>query len=106
MKLNETPLQRKLSAIFCDASDRWNHQQDVQRFLDKIGGRALCGRQAKKALEDDDESLVSFLVVDEYPFVPFPDTVFIGNEEENHSPAAIRLPREIAERIAILGGLP
>jgi hypothetical protein len=104
--MNETPLQRRLSDIFLDASDRWNHQQDVQRFLDKIGGRVLCGRQAKKALEDEDESLVSFPVVDEYPFVPFPDTLLIGNEEEDRSPAAIRLPREIAERIAILGGLP
>jgi hypothetical protein len=102
--MNETPLQRRLSDIFLDASDRWNHQQDVQRFLDKIGGRVLCGRQAKKALEDKDESLVSFPVVDEYPFVPFPDTVSIGTM--NVTTRAIRLPREIAERIAILGGLP
>jgi len=101
----EEPLQaalsRTLACIFGQAAYRWDHQQDVSRYLNKIGGRIIGVHQA---VSRQDEGQVVILM-DHYPFLPDPDTVLIDHEEEDEV-VAIEIPREMAERIVILGYLP
>lgn len=95
-------MQWTLFEIFMEACGRWKNYRDVQSYLKEIGGKILLGRNAAYALVDEDPpDQVVFHVSCRTP---------CGNKSpfstNGKPPIAIVLPKDVALKIAALGGIP